>query len=260
MASLSATNHIVTGILARDLYQTYLRPDASEGRMLRVSRAASLFVGLAMIGLALLFAGGATSVFTLLFVFESIFMIPLGLPLLYGLVTSRGPWWSALFAYGVGASTALAVSFVVGKGHGAEKWMISIPALTTTVAFFAPALLVEARGEIARRVAEFFADLRRPIDPELELGDSGPSGRSQLAIVGRVTTGMGLACFAMLPVAGSARDGWIIGLYALATTALGVAFVLFPHLPIGERARAAREPRRRGATAPLPTSVPRSRP
>jgi solute:Na+ symporter, SSS family len=225
MASLSATNHIVTGILARDLYQGYLRPQSTDTHMLRVSRLASVFVGVAMIGLGLLFAGGATSVFTLLFVFESIFLIPLGLPLLFGLLSARGPWWSALFAYGVGASTALVVAFVTGKGEGSEKWMIAIPAVATTIAFFAPALAIRATGPFAARVATFFSLLATPVDPQRELGHAALSGRAQLAIVGRVTTGMGLACFAMLMTSATPRDRWITGLYALTTTALGVAFI-----------------------------------
>ena len=245
MASLSATNHIVTGILARDLYQGYLRPDASEQRMLVVSRAASLTVGTVMIALALLFVSGATSVFTLLFVFESIFMIPLGLPLLFGLLTSRGPWWSALFAYSVGAVVALTTALVTGKAHGSEKWMIAIPAAATTIAFFGPVLAIRARGAFAERVATFFRLLATPVDPERELGEASLSGREQLAVVGRVTAGMGLACFAMLATTGPGRDRWLIGLYAFATTALGIVLVLLATsraegtkpLPAQERAR-----------------------
>src|SRR5260370_1352924 len=84
MASLSAYNHIITGIFAKDLYQGYLRRDASDRHMLKASRITSLGVGLVMIGIALLFAQGASGIFTLLFILESMFLIPLGLPLLYG--------------------------------------------------------------------------------------------------------------------------------------------------------------------------------
>ena len=95
MASLSAHNHIITGIFAKDLYQGYLRKDASDRHMLTASRITSLGVGFVMIGVALLFAQGASGIFTLLFILESMFLIPLGLPLLYGFLVRRGPWWSA---------------------------------------------------------------------------------------------------------------------------------------------------------------------
>src|SRR5262249_8883138 len=90
MASLSAANHVVTGIFAKDLSEGSGRPDARARHMLVASRLTSLGVGLAMMGVALVFATGATGIFTLLFILESIFLIPLGLPLLYGMLVRRG--------------------------------------------------------------------------------------------------------------------------------------------------------------------------
>jgi Na+/proline symporter len=103
MASLSAHNHIITGIFAKDLYQGYLRKDASDRHMLTASRITSLGVGLVMIGVALLFAQGASGIFTLLFILESMFLIPWDCPALW-LPVRRGPWWSAV-APVVGAIT-----------------------------------------------------------------------------------------------------------------------------------------------------------
>src|ERR1044071_4490587 len=118
MASLSAHNHIITGIFAKDLYQGYLRRDASDRHMLTASRITSLGVGLVMICVALLFAQGATGIFTLLFILESMFLIPLGLPLLYGFLARGGPWWSAVFAYVIGAITSLFVNFYLNRYRG----------------------------------------------------------------------------------------------------------------------------------------------
>jgi Na+/proline symporter len=234
MASLSATNHIVTGIVAKDLYQSYLDPGASGRRMLLVSRAASLAVGGATIGFALVLAGGAKSVFTLLFVFESIFLVPLGLPLLYGLLVSRGPWWSALSAYAVGATTAIGVNLYVNGGgvaHLNETHMIGFPAITTTVAFFAASFVPSASAEAARRVRRFFEKLATPIDPGAELGEAKLSGRRQLALVGRVTTGLGVAAFALLAAEGDAVSRAIVALYGATTTLLGLAFVVAGRMP-----------------------------
>src|SRR5215207_10043837 len=118
MASLSAHNHIITGIFAKDIYQGYLRKDASDRHMLTASRLASLGVGLVMICVALLFAQGATGIFTLLFILESMFLIPLGLPLLYGFLAKGGPWWSAVCAYVAGAITSLFVNLYLNRYLG----------------------------------------------------------------------------------------------------------------------------------------------
>jgi solute:Na+ symporter, SSS family len=229
MASLSAANHVITGIFAKDLYQGYLRPQSTDRHMLLASRVASLLVGIFMICVALIFAQGASGIFALLFILESIFLIPLGLPLLYGFLVKRGPWWSAVFAYAVGATTSLIVNGYLNRylGWGLnETYLIGIPAVTTTIAFFIPALLFKPEGEFAVRVEAFFKKLETPIDPATELGDVGVSGRGQLAIVGKVTTGIGLACFLMLVASTTARDRMIIAIYSVVTTVVGLLFVL----------------------------------
>jgi SSS family solute:Na+ symporter len=234
MANLSAANHVVTGIFAKDLYQGYLRPESSDRHMLMASRVASLFVGVFMIGVALIFAQGASGIFTLLFILESIFLIPLGLPLLYGMLVKRGPWWSAVCAYVVGATTSLFVNFYLNRYRGMnlnETYLIGIPAITTTIAFFVPVLTIRATSAFAERVSVFFSRLATPIDPKTELGDTGVSGRGQLAIVGRVTTGIGLACFLMLLVSASGQDRIIIFVYALVTTLTGLAFMAAGRAP-----------------------------
>lgn len=234
MASLSAYNHIITGIFAKDLYQGYLRKDASDRRMLTVSRITSLLVGLFMIGCALLFAKGASGIFTLLFILESMFLIPLGLPLLYGFLVRRGPWWSALCAYAVGAVTSLFVNLYLNSYLGLnlnETYLIGIPAVTTTIAFFVPVLAVKPVGEYARQVEGFFQKLETPIDPEIELGKVGVSGRGQLAIVGKVTTGMGLACYVMVLLSEPGRNRLLITIYATITTLIGLAFIAAGRVP-----------------------------
>jgi SSS family solute:Na+ symporter len=234
MANLSAANHVVTGIFAKDLYQGYLRPEASDRHMLMASRVASLVVGIFMIGVALIFAQGASGIFTLLFILESMFLIPLGLPLLYGMLVKRGPWWSAVCAYVVGATTSLFVNFYLNRYRGMnlnETYLIGIPAITTTIAFFVPVLTIRATSAFAERVSVFFSRLATPIDPKTELGDTGVSGRGQLALVGRVTTGIGLACFLMLLASASGQDRVIIFVYALVTTITGLAFMAAGRAP-----------------------------
>jgi Na+/proline symporter len=234
MASLSAYNHIITGIFAKDIYQGYLRRDASDRHMLTASRITSLGVGLVIICVALLFAQGATGIFTLLFILESMFLIPLGLPLLFGFLVRGGPWWSAVCAYVVGAITSLFVNFYLNRYRGMglnETYLIGIPAVTTTIAFFVPVMLIKPAGDFAKRVDAFFLKLQTPIDTATELGTAGVSGRGQLALVGKVTTGMGLACFLLVAASSPGRDRLIIAIYAIVTTLVGLAFIAAGRVP-----------------------------
>ena len=150
------------------------------------------------------------------------------------MLVKRGPWWSAICAYVVGATTSLFVNFYLNRYRGMnlnETYLIGIPAITTTMAFFTPVLLMKPSGAFAMRVDDFFAKLRTPIDPATELGATGVSGRGQLGLVGKVTTGMGLACFFLVIASAPGRDRLIIGIYAVVTTLVGVAFIVAGRVP-----------------------------
>ncbi len=56
-------------------------------------------------------------------------------------------------------------------------------------------MLFKPKGEDAERARAFFKKLDTPINTATELGAASFSGRGRLALVGKVTTGMGLACF-----------------------------------------------------------------
>jgi hypothetical protein len=121
-----------------------------------------------------------------------------------------------------------------------ETYLIGIPAVTTTLAFFIPVLLFNARGEYAARVENFFQKLDTPINPATELGDAGFTGRRQLALVGKVTTGMGLACFLIVLFSSPGRDRIITTTYAIVTTLVGCAFIAAGRVPRGATATPAR--------------------
>jgi hypothetical protein len=85
--------------------------------------------------------------------------------------------------------------------------------------------LIQILGEDAERARAFFRKLDTPIDTATELGAASFSGRGQLSLVGKVTTGMGLACFLIVLVSSPGRDRMITAIYAVATTLVGLAFV-----------------------------------
>ena len=91
----------------------------------------------------------------------------------------------------------------------------------------------------------FFEKLATPIDPRAELGEAKLSGRRQLALVGRVTTGLGVASFCLLAAEADAGSRAIVALYGATTTLFGLAFVAAGRVP-----RSASTPRRQqGAKA-----------
>ena len=85
ISSADAVLFMLTTSLSRDLYQTYIDPDASERRMLTVSRITAVVAGLAGVVLAAILP----DVITALTIFYSILSVALFVPLIAGLYSTR---------------------------------------------------------------------------------------------------------------------------------------------------------------------------
>lgn len=85
ISSADAVLFMLTTSLSRDLYQTYIEPDASEQRMLSVSRITAVVAGLAGAALAVILP----DIITALTIFYSILSVALFVPLIAGLYSSK---------------------------------------------------------------------------------------------------------------------------------------------------------------------------
>src|SRR5207245_11800514 len=103
--------------------------------------------------------------------------------------------------------------------------LIGIWQMSTAIVFSFPVMLFEPTGDLRQSVLASFPKLHTPIHTETELGAVGFPGRGQLALVGKVTTGMGLACFLIVVLSSPGRDRMITAIYAVVTTLVGLAFV-----------------------------------
>ena len=88
MSSLNAEYNVMSGVVTHDIYLRLFNPDATDRQTLKVARWATLFIGLVMIGGAILIQGmgGAFEANKL---FTGIMAIPLGIPLILGILSKR---------------------------------------------------------------------------------------------------------------------------------------------------------------------------
>lgn len=100
--------------LSKDLYQTFLRPDATEKDLLRVGRGAALVGGAAAVGLAI----GLPSIISALSIFYSLVSVALFVPLLLGLFSRRPLTNTAFTAIVVSVAVTVVVhSVTAGAGY-----------------------------------------------------------------------------------------------------------------------------------------------
>lgn len=108
MSSLNAEYNVMSAVITHDIYKRLFEPGASDARLLSVARWSTLLTGLVMIGGAILIRGlgGAFEANKL---FTGIMAIPLGIPLILGIVSRRpgGPAAMITIVAGVVAGVVL---------------------------------------------------------------------------------------------------------------------------------------------------------
>ena len=121
-AELSATDAILFMLstsLVVDLYKTFLNPTVSEGKLLSVSRATTVFAGV----LGVLLAGVLPSVIAAVSIFYGLLAVSLFVPVLFGLFWSRVSARAALVSI---AGAVLTTVVVIRTTHG-QGWGILSP-------------------------------------------------------------------------------------------------------------------------------------
>ncbi len=185
VTSMDAGLNKNVGIAIRSFYKPVLRPNASEKHLLIAGKLCTLLFGAIIIVLALYVNSmRETNLFDFVNQLASNLLIPLALPLIFGLFYKRTPGWSAW-------STALVAggaSWLLGKYVTPElfqRWMgwetplngdektylkLAITTLGGTVIvgsswyFFTSLFYKAAPADERERVETFFTNLRTPVD------------------------------------------------------------------------------------------------
>jgi SSS family solute:Na+ symporter len=115
ISSADAVLFMLSTSVARDLYQTVLRPKATDEALLRVTRITAVIAGLGGIALALWLG----SIIKALLVFYSLLVVTLFVPLVAGLYSARPKASAALASIAAAVPATLAIHALTdGQGFG----------------------------------------------------------------------------------------------------------------------------------------------
>lgn len=112
ISSADAILFMLSTSLAEDIYKRFVKPDATDGEVLRMARIAAVAGGAAGIGLAIVLP----SVIGSLSVFYTLLTVSLFVPVVVGLYTARPGTAAALAAMAGGVAGVLAVEFGLAPG------------------------------------------------------------------------------------------------------------------------------------------------
>lgn len=160
MSSLNAEYNIMAGVLTNDVYSRMINPNASAKKLLSVARISTLLVGIIMIlgAIGIRNFGGAFEANKL---FTGILAIPVGIPLVLGIVSRKPNKESAIYTILVGILAGIVLNMIPQI-----SWEIAtlVELILCIAIYYSPALMkkrIYSEQEVA-----FFNIVKVPIREE----------------------------------------------------------------------------------------------
>lgn len=217
MSTLSGDYNVMASVITEDIYRRLFDRGASQRRLVVVGRVATLLVGGLTIAIGVsLIASARKGLFEVMVTVFGLFVGPMLIPMLAGLLVRRITWRGAaagiITGFVCGLSLFLYKTLVLAGRPGIDpNWLrydyetISILTnLGVTVLAIAITTALEKVSDRERaQIDEFFQRLSTPIDPEKTHAREQGEVFSPFYIIGWVTVGAGL----LLVAAGAAQGG-----------------------------------------------------
>ena len=112
MSTLNAEFNVMSGVITHDIYLRLFNPKATDRQMLMVARVGTVIIGVIITLGAILING--TRVFEINKLFSGIMAIPLGIPLILGVITKRPGGSAATLTIILGVCIGVIVNLIPG--------------------------------------------------------------------------------------------------------------------------------------------------
>src|SRR5579885_973333 len=203
MSTLSADYNVMASVLTQDIYHRLFDRNASERRLVVVGRVATLLVGSITVCAGVYLVGSAAKgLFGIMVTLFGLFVGPMLIPMLAGLLSRHITWRGAAAGMGAGFVAGFGLFLykllVLSKQPGIDaNWLRydfeAISILTNFAVTLGTMLLVtkleRIRPEESARISAFFARLETPID--LRKADAPDEGFSPFPVMGWITMATG---------------------------------------------------------------------
>lgn len=166
MSTLSGEYNAIASVMTNDVYRRLISPNADERQLVLVGRVTTILVGGAclLVSLILYFYPSGTSLFDMMVKAFSVFLPPIAIPILAGLISKRVSNRSALNAMVIGVIAGLG-GFTLGlldpqfSFFAKNQYMIPFTVGITFLTLLLSELLFPASREEQERIHQFFSTI-----------------------------------------------------------------------------------------------------
>lgn len=206
MSTLSGDYNVMASVITEDIYRRLFDKEATQKRLIVVGRLATLLVGALTIAIGIsLIASARKGLFEVMVTVFGLFVGPMLIPMLAGLLIRRVTWRGAAAGIATGFVSGLTLylykAFVLSTRPGIDfNWLRyeyeAISILTnfglTILAMILTTLLQKVPQQEKVRIDEFFERLSTPVDPATTHARVTGEVFSPFYIIAWITAGTGL--------------------------------------------------------------------
>lgn len=206
MSTLSGDYNVMASVITEDIYRRLFDKEASQRRLVIVGRLATLIVGTLTIGIGIsLIASARKGLFEVMVTVFGLFVGPMLIPMLAGLLIRRVTWRGAAAGIATGFVCGLSLylykTFVLSRQPGIDpNWLRydfeAISILTnfgmTIGAMMLTSFLERVKPPERAGIDEFFLRLETPVDREKTHAKVTGEVFSPFYIIAWITAGTGL--------------------------------------------------------------------
>jgi Na+/proline symporter len=219
MSTLSGDYNVMASVITEDIYRRLFDKEASQRRLIIVGRLATLAVGALtiLIGISLI-ASARKGLFEVMVTVFGLFVGPMLIPMLAGLLFRRVTWRGAAAGIATGFVTGLSLylykTFVLSSRPDIDpNWLRynfeAISILTnfsaTILALVLTSVFERVKPEERARIDNFFQRLSTPVEPQKTDATIATEVFSPFYIIAWVTAGTGL----LLLIASAVQTGGV---------------------------------------------------
>ena len=206
MSTLSGDYNVMASVITEDIYRRLFDKEATQRRLIIVGRVATLLVGALTITIGIsLIASARKGLFEVMVTVFGLFVGPMLIPMLAGLLIRRVTWRGAAAGIATGFASGLTLylykAFVLAKTPAIDpNWLRydyeAISILTnvglTILAMTVTTVLQRVPDHERIRIDQFFTRLATPVDPKTTHAQVTGEVFSPFYIIAWITAGTGL--------------------------------------------------------------------
>lgn len=215
MSTLSGDYNAVASVVTNDIYRRLFARHAGEKALVLAGRVATLAVGLASLGIALLLARAEDKKDLVEYMAQlfSVLMPPVAIPMMFGLLTRKVSNAGGTAGFLAGAVFGIA-AYLVSYREGLEylrgipylPWITSAPTLAFMALF---SMLMPDSNEKRAHVSRFLDGLEKRGPKAVTRSGSSTEAAGSIGVIGVATAAMGIVLIAAVAMTGYVRQGWL---------------------------------------------------